>query len=93
MALLDDAAIDARLGQLDGWTRNGGSITRTFRFDSFMPAVSFVNRVAEAAEAADHDPDIDVRYSRVTLTLSTHSAGGLTRKDFDLASRIDGLVD
>lgn len=93
MALLDEAAIEAGLGRLGGWTRDGASIRRTFEFASFMPAISFVNRVAEAAEAADHHPDIDVRYSRVTLVLSTHSAGGLTSKDFELAARIDGLAD
>lgn len=92
MALLDESAIEAGLGNLKGWSRDGAEIRRTFEFDSFMPAIAFVNRVAEAAEAANHHPDIDIRYSRVTLALSTHSAGGLTARDFDLAAKIDGMA-
>jgi 4a-hydroxytetrahydrobiopterin dehydratase len=92
MALLDDHAIEAGLERLDGWIREGDEIRRTFEFDSFQPAIDFVNRVAEAAEAANHHPDIDIRYSRVTLALSTHSAGGLTKRDFALAGRIDELA-
>ena len=92
MALLDETAIEAGLGRLNGWSRNGAEIRRTFEFDSFLPAIAFVNRVADAAESADHHPDIDIRYSRVTLALSTHSAGGLTSRDFDLAAKIDDLA-
>lgn len=92
MGLLDDHAIETGLEHLGGWIRQGNEIRRTFEFDSFQPAIDFVNRVAEAAEAADHHPDIDIRYSRVTLALSTHSAGGLTKRDFALAERIDGLA-
>jgi 4a-hydroxytetrahydrobiopterin dehydratase len=92
MAVLDDTAIEAALEGLKGWTREGDEIRRTFEFDSFQPAIDFVNRVAEAAEAANHHPDIDIRFSRVTLTLSTHSAGGLTKRDFALASRIDEMA-
>jgi 4a-hydroxytetrahydrobiopterin dehydratase len=92
MAVLDDHAIEAALEGLSGWAREGDEIRRTFEFGSFQPAIDFVNRVAEAAEAADHHPDIDIRFSRVTLALSTHSAGGLTKRDFALASRIDQLA-
>jgi len=87
MSLLSDAEIDVRLARLPGWARHGDEIRRTFSFADFAQAIAFVNRVAVFAEAADHHPDIDVRYSKVTLALSTHSAGGLTASDFDLAEK------
>jgi 4a-hydroxytetrahydrobiopterin dehydratase len=93
MARLDEAAIETELGRVNGWTRDGISITRTFEFPSFMAAIAFVDGVAEAAENADHHPDIDIRYSKVRLTISTHSAGGLTMKDFRLAADADSLAD
>jgi 4a-hydroxytetrahydrobiopterin dehydratase len=74
------------------WELDDDTIRRTFRFADFAEAIGFVNRTALAAEAADHHPDIDIRWNRVTLTLSTHSAGGLTHLDFELADRIDGFV-
>jgi 4a-hydroxytetrahydrobiopterin dehydratase len=92
MALLDDSAIQAGLARLDGWAQDGNEIRRTIEFASFPAAIEFVNRVADLSETANHHPDIDIRYSRVTLRLSTHSAGGLTRRDFDLAARIDTLT-
>ncbi len=92
MARLDEKQIHSRLGELEGWSRQGDAIRRSYRFDSFTEAVGFVNRVAEAAEAADHHPDIDIRYRDVTMTLSTHSEGGITEKDLDLARRIDERV-
>ena len=67
-------------------------ICRTFEFTDFLGAMGFVNAVAEAAEAAEHHPDIDIRYSKVTLRLSTHDAGGLTGHDFSLAATVDALV-
>lgn len=85
---LSDAEITQRLASLPGWERAGSQIRRTFSFDDFKGSMTFVNRVAELAEAADHHPDIDIRYSKVTLTLSTHDAGGLTGRDFDLASKV-----
>lgn len=91
MALLNDQSIRARLDQLQGWTREGDVIRKTFTLDSFPDAVAFVNRIAERAEAADHHPDIDIRYDRVACALSTHSEGGLTARDFDLAAEIDGV--
>jgi len=87
--LLSDIAIQRELGGLSGWSRRGEVLTRTYQFRNFAAAMKFVNRVAEAAEAADHHPDIDIRYSKVTLTLSTHSAGGITQKDLDLARAVD----
>ena len=71
-----------------GWENNGKEITRLYQFKDFREALAFVNRVGELAEAADHHPDIDLRYNKVRLTLSTHSAGGLTDKDFALAAQI-----
>lgn len=66
------------------------ALRRTYCFPTFPTAIAFVRFVAELAEAADHHPDIDIRYSKVTLSLSTHSEGGVTEKDFDLLAQIDG---
>jgi 4a-hydroxytetrahydrobiopterin dehydratase len=74
------------------WDLEGETISRTFTFADFGEAMGFVTRVALAAEAADHHPDIDIRWNRVTLVLSTHSAGALTGLDRDLASSIDGFT-
>ncbi len=91
MALLDDAAIEQGLDELPGWERRGNEIVKTYRYADFAAAIAFVNRVAEVAETAGHHPDIDIRWNKVTLALSTHAQGGLTRHDFDLARRIDAL--
>jgi 4a-hydroxytetrahydrobiopterin dehydratase len=88
MALLSDTAIKGRLARVPGWERFGNEIRRTWTFVDFKGSMAFVNRVAALAEAADHHPDIDIRYSRVTLVLRTHDAGGLTERDFDLAEAI-----
>jgi len=88
MDTLSDAEITQRLASLPGWARAESRIRRTFSFDDFKGSMAFVNRVAELAEAADHHPDVDIRYSKVTLTLSTHDAGGLTERDFDLAGKV-----
>lgn len=90
--LLTDDEIEAALGKLTGWTRRGGAIERTCELESFPAAIDFVGRVATLAEAADHHPDIDIRFRTVRLALSTHSAGGITGKDVDLAARIDRLL-
>ncbi|HEX2723612.1 MAG TPA: 4a-hydroxytetrahydrobiopterin dehydratase [Gemmatimonadaceae bacterium] len=87
--LLSDIAIQRGLGSLPGWSRRGDMLTRTYAFRTFAEAIGFVNRVAGEAEAANHHPDIDIRYSRVTLTLSTHDAGGITQSDLELARSID----
>lgn len=88
MPRLDDEQVRRRLAALDGWTRVGNTLARTYTFDSFAAAIAFVNRVATAAEAMDHHPDIDIRYREVRLVLSTHSEGGITEKDFDLAAQV-----
>lgn len=87
--LLSDIAIQRELGSLPGWSRRGDVLTRIYQFRNFAESMDFVNRVADAAESADHHPDIDIRYSKVTLVLSTHSAGGITQNDLDLAKAID----
>ncbi|MEW2501637.1 4a-hydroxytetrahydrobiopterin dehydratase [Amycolatopsis sp. CA-161197] len=89
--LLSDSEISSALATVPDWRRSGDSITRTVDLPSFPDAVTFVVRVGYLAEAADHHPDIDIRWRTVTLTLSTHSAGGLTSKDFALAAQIDSL--
>ncbi|MBJ7350166.1 MAG: 4a-hydroxytetrahydrobiopterin dehydratase [Rhodococcus sp.] len=88
--LLTDRDIED--AQLTHWTVAEKSLTRTVELTSFPAAIEVVNRVADAAEAADHHPDIDIRWRTLTFTLSTHSAGGLTQKDVDLARRIDALI-
>jgi 4a-hydroxytetrahydrobiopterin dehydratase len=86
---LSDIAIQRELGSLQGWSRRGDVITKTFQFRKFLSGIDFVLAVAKAADAADHHPDIDIRYTKVTCTLSTHSAGGITQKDLDLARQIE----
>jgi 4a-hydroxytetrahydrobiopterin dehydratase len=88
MALLTETEIQQRLSRLPGWERRGNEIRRTWAFADFRGSIAFVNRVAGLAEAAGHHPDIDVRYSEVTLVLSTHDAGGLTARDFALAEAV-----
>lgn len=73
------------------WSVVGDAITRTLQFDDFIQAMIFVNDIATLAEKAQHHPDILIRYNKVTLTLSTHDAGGITHKDFELAKTVDGL--
>ena len=89
--LLSDIAIQRELGSLAGWSRRGDVLTRTYTFRNFMQAMDFVNRVAGLAEEANHHPDIDIRWNKVILVLSTHSQGGLTEKDFSLAEQINSL--
>jgi len=86
MERLADELVEDRLAALPDWSLNGDAIQRTFKFPDFVAAVSFVNRVAELAEQQQHHPDILIRYNKVSLTLSTHDAGGLTDKDFTLAA-------
>jgi 4a-hydroxytetrahydrobiopterin dehydratase len=86
---LSDIAIQRELGNLQGWSRRGDVITKTFQFRTFMTGITFVTAVAKAADAADHHPDIDIRYTKITCTLSTHSAGGITQQDLDLAKQIE----
>lgn len=92
MAILTDAEVAAALRDLPAWTRDGDAIRREVTLRDFGAAMAFVNRVASVAEAANHHPDIDIRWNRVALTLSTHSAGGITSNDVALARRIDEAV-
>jgi 4a-hydroxytetrahydrobiopterin dehydratase len=92
MPPLADDRITERLAALPGWERSGDEIVKTFELPSFREAIAFVTRVADRAEAADHHPDLDVRWRTVHVTLSTHDAGGVTTKDLDLARQIDDLV-
>ena len=86
---LTEDEIAARLAALPGWRREGERLQRVYELATFPDAIAFVNRVAEAAEALDHHPDITVEYKQVTLRVTTHDAGGLTASDFELATRID----
>lgn len=86
---LSDISIQRELGNLPGWSRRGEVITKTFQFRDFLTGIDFVAEVAKAADAADHHPDIDIRYTKVTCALSTHSAGGITQMDLDMAKKID----
>lgn len=81
--------IKAQLATIPGWRLRGRQISRLFVFEDFVQAVRFVNRVAKLAEGMNHHPDIDIRYDKVKLTLTTHDEGGLTMKDFKLARKID----
>jgi len=81
------------LQQVSGWQIRGNKLEKTFKFADFVSAMSFLNRVAEVAEAEGHHPDFCVHYSKVEMTLWTHAAGGLTENDFILAAKIDGLLE
>ena len=89
---LSDLEIQRALGGLAGWSRRGDSITKTFTFERFPNAIAFVDRVAVLAEEMNHHPDIDIRYTKVTMTMSTHDAGGITRSDLTLAERIESAT-
>lgn len=90
--LLSASQIKEHLKKVPEWEHEKKAIERLFEFDDFSEAVDFVNAVAEIAEEQDHHPDIDIRYNRVRLRLSTHSQGGLTELDFELAEKIDTLA-
>lgn len=91
---LDDAAIQAALAGLEGWSREGDVLTRSVRCAGWRAAIRLVDAVAEAADAHNHHPDICVTgYRHVTFRLTTHSEGGITHRDVDLAREIDALVD
>jgi 4a-hydroxytetrahydrobiopterin dehydratase len=86
---LGEAEVQDALGRLPGWTLENGMLAKTYTHPTFPEAVVFVNVVAHLAELADHHPDIDIRYSKITLRLVTHDSGGITGKDVDLATRIE----
>ena len=90
-SLLIDTEITARLSQLPDWELEGKTITRTFKFKNFVEAINFVNKLVEPAEAAGHHPDLSISYNKVTVTMTTHDAGGLTGKDFQVAQSITSL--
>jgi 4a-hydroxytetrahydrobiopterin dehydratase len=92
MAVLTDNEIQQALGSLQGWQRNGTAIQRVFRFPDFKGAMQFVNKVADAAERANHHPDIDIRYNTVTMALVSHDAGGVTQRDVRMADVISKLA-
>jgi 4a-hydroxytetrahydrobiopterin dehydratase len=92
MAVLSDQDVQARLGGLEGWERDGDAIVRQFEFKDFVGSVDFVNRITPVANAMNHHPDLAISWNKVTVTLSTHSEGGLTDNDFELAARIDALA-
>ena len=86
---LSDLEIQRALGRLAGWARRGETLVKTFMFARFADGIAFVDRVAVAADSMDHHPDIDIRYTKVTIVLSTHDAGGITKMDLDLADEIE----
>jgi len=90
---LTDSEIAARLPGVPQWRRDASAIERVFGFADFPAAVAFVNRVALAAESAGHHPDIDIRWNKVRLLLTTHDSGGLTDKDFELAAEFDQIAN
>lgn len=92
MALASENEISDFLDAQPGWEKADSTITRTYEFADFNESMGFVTRVGIAAEKANHHPDIDIRWNKVTLTLSTHDEGGLTEKDFDLAGKADGFA-
>jgi 4a-hydroxytetrahydrobiopterin dehydratase len=92
MALLDDAQIDEKLGELDGWKRDGDEIVKTFERGDFVGSVKFVDSLVEPAEGMGHHPDLEVSWDKVTVKITNHAEGGLTENDFELASKIDALA-
>jgi 4a-hydroxytetrahydrobiopterin dehydratase len=92
MAVLSDDEIRSRLDGLEGWERDGDALRRQFKFGDFQGSVDFVNRIARPAEEMNHHPDLAISWDTVTVTLSTHSEGGITENDFGLAARIDSLA-
>ncbi|HEY9689264.1 MAG TPA: 4a-hydroxytetrahydrobiopterin dehydratase [Coleofasciculaceae cyanobacterium] len=91
MAVFSASEVHDRLSALPNWTLVGSTIVRELRFQNFIEAIGFVNQLVEPAEIANHHPDLAISYNKVVITLTTHDAGGLTAKDFDLAAVIDRL--
>ena len=90
--LLEEEEIEQRLDEIGDWEREDDGIQKIFEFDDFSTAINFVNDVARLAERYDHHPDMDIRYNRVKLSLTTHSEGGLTARDFDVANEIEQSI-
>ena len=92
MALLDDSEIERRLAELEGWQQSGDAIRKEFKRNDFVGSVDFVRALVEPAEDMGHHPDLEISWDTVTVTITSHSEGGLTANDFELATRIDGLA-
>ena len=92
MALLSDSEVEARVAELEGWTRAGEAIEKEFKRGDFVGAVEFVGAIVEPAEEMNHHPDVAISWETVTVRISTHSEGGLTANDFELAAKIDALA-
>ena len=91
MTLLSDHDIEQRLGSLEGWERDGDAITKTFDRGDFVGSVEFAGKLVDPAEGMNHHPDLEISWKTVTVTITTHSEGGLTKGDFELARRSDAL--
>lgn len=92
MALLSDSEIESRLAELPGWERSGTEIVKRFERGDFVGSVKFADAIVEPAEGMNHHPDLEISWDTVTVKISTHSEGGLTASDFDLAAKIDALA-
>ena len=92
MALLSDSEVQERLADLSGWERAGQAIEKSFKCGDFVGSVDFVSKLVEPAEGMNHHPDLSISWDTVTVTISTHSEGGLTANDFELAEKIDALA-
>ncbi|MBM3909059.1 MAG: 4a-hydroxytetrahydrobiopterin dehydratase [Gemmatimonadetes bacterium] len=90
--MLSDIEIQRELNTLEGWSRRGGALVKVYEFPTFAEAIAWVNRVAAAAEAAGHHPDLDIRFRQVNVSLSTHDSGGITALDLSLARAMDLLI-
>ena len=89
---LSDLEIQRALGGLPGWSRRGDALSKTFTFPRFADGIAFVDRIAVVADRMNHHPDIDIRYTRIAIALSTHDAGGITDNDIKLAQEIESLT-
>ncbi|MBC6471533.1 MAG: 4a-hydroxytetrahydrobiopterin dehydratase [Hormoscilla sp. GM102CHS1] len=89
--LLSEASIKEKISSLTDWDKIGKSLRRTKKLENFVEAIAFVNKLVEPAEVANHHPDISISYNKVTINLTTHDAGGLTQKDFDMAKVISQI--
>ncbi len=90
---LNQTEIDQKIQTLPQWQQQDKTITRTFKFKNFVQAIDFVNKLVKPAEAAQHHPDLEISYNKVTVSLTSHDAGGLTQKDFDMAQTISKLAN
>jgi 4a-hydroxytetrahydrobiopterin dehydratase len=92
MALLDEQSIESRLGELDGWEREGEAIAKTFDRNDFVGSVKFIDSMVEPAEEMNHHPDLSLSWNKVRVSITNHAEGGLTEADFELAKKIDALA-